>query len=151
MIPNLVSTEAITLVSSLGFTPFVEIIGAVPTGLALHMQPLEAAGWSVLGNNGLIIVLLFLLKPLETQAWFRTWRRQISIPAPMQRVLERFGAPAIMVLGPTIGMFFIVPIARGLGIPTVRVALAAMLGNALFALMYALLLSLGISALRFVR
>ena len=148
---NLALTEAITLVSSLGFTPFVEIIGAVPTGLALHMEPLEAAGWSVLGNNGLIIVLLFLLKPLEKQAWFRTWRRQITIPTPMQRVLERFGAPAIVILGPTMGMFFIVPIARGLGIPTVRVALAAMVGNALFAMMYALLLSLGVSALRFVR
>lgn len=150
MTPTAVSEEAIILVSSLGFTPFVEIIGAVPTGIALHMGVLQAASWSVLGNNCLIIILLLLLKPLERSAWFRSWQQKIPIPQKAQRVLENFGAPAVSILGPTIGMFLIIPIARGLGIPTVRVALAAMLGNVLFALIYATVLFFGVNALKFI-
>jgi uncharacterized membrane protein len=143
------STQAITLVSSLDFTPFVEIIGAVPTGIALQMGPVEAAGWAVLGNDGLIIALLILLKPLERLTWFRNWQRNVPIPRRAQRALERFGAPAVGILGPVLGMLLIVPIARGLGVPTMRVAIAAMLGNALFALLYASVLSFGIRALEF--
>jgi uncharacterized membrane protein len=146
--PIAASEEAMILVSSLGFTPFVEIIGAVPTGIALHMGVIEAASWSVFGNNCLIIVLLLLLKPLEQSAWFRIWKQKVPIPQKAQHFLEHFGAPAVGILGPTIGMFLIIPVARGLGVPTLRVALAAMLGNALFALIYATVLFFGVNALK---
>ena len=58
----MVSDGAVFTVVSLGLTPFVEVIGAVPAGLALHMQPFEAALWSVTGNIVEIIVLLTLLE-----------------------------------------------------------------------------------------
>jgi uncharacterized membrane protein len=128
------------LISSLAFTPFVEILGAVPTGLALHLGPVQAAGWSVLGNDCLIVTLLLLLKPLERMAWFRRIQRKIPVPQRAQRFLERFGAPAVGILGPTVGMFLIIPVARALGMPTVRVATAAMVGNAIFAFGFAAVL-----------
>jgi hypothetical protein len=145
----MVSEQAITLVSSLGFTPFVEIIGAVPTGIALQMGPIQAAGWAVLGNDCLIIVLLILLKSLERTAWFRTWQQKVPMPLRAQRAIERFGAPAVGFLGPVLGMLLIVPAARALGVPTMRVAIAAMIGNVLFAILYASVLSFSIDALKF--
>jgi uncharacterized membrane protein len=139
------SKEAILLVAGLSFTPFVEIIGAVPAGLALHMGVIRTVGCSLLGNDCLMVVLLLLLKPLDRLGWFRTEQRNGSTHRRVQHMIERFGAPSIGLLGPAIGMFLTIPIARGLGMSTVRVALAAMIGNTLFALIYASILSLGVN------
>jgi uncharacterized membrane protein len=142
------SEKAILLVASLGFTPFVEVIGAVPTGLALHMGMIRSVGYSLLGNDCLVVTLLLLLKPIERLGWFRSEKRGGFTHRQVQQMIERFGMPTVGLLGPVIGMFLTIPIARGLGISTNRVALAAVIGNTLFALIYALILSLGINSLR---
>jgi uncharacterized membrane protein len=142
------SEEAVLLVAGLGFTPFVEIIGAVPVGLALHMGVIQAVGYSLLGNDCLVVALLLLLKPLDRIRWFRAEKRNGSTHRRVQHMIERFGAPTVSLLGPAIGMFLTIPIARGLGISTARVALAAVIGNTLFALIYASILSLGVNSLR---
>ena len=43
MTSHVVSNGAVFTVISLAFTPFVEVIGAVPVGLTLHMGAPEAA------------------------------------------------------------------------------------------------------------
>jgi Ca2+/H+ antiporter, TMEM165/GDT1 family len=124
-------------VAGFAFTPFVEIIGAVPVGLALHMRPLEVALWSVIGNTILVIVLLALLEPLERVVWVQNFRRYLRLPPTARRLLERFGLPVVAIFGPLIGMFIMLPAALVLGFQRRYLALAAITGSVVFSTLYA--------------
>lgn len=135
--PPVVSDGAVFTVISLAFTPFVEVIGAVPAGLALHMQPLEAALWSVTGNTIEIIVLLTLLEPLERVIWVQNLRRHLRLPPMAIRLLVRYGLPFVAVFGPLVGMFIVLSAARLLGLPRRQLAVAAIAGSVVFTTLYA--------------
>jgi uncharacterized membrane protein len=132
-----VSTAAILTVVSLALTPFVEVIGAVPAGLALHMGALEAATWAVLGNAILVSVLLVLLEPLERVVWVKRFRRYAPLPPTAKRMLEQYGLLFVAVFGPLIGMFIMLPAARLLGFQRRYLAVAAIAGSVVFTTLYA--------------
>lgn len=136
MTPHPVSDAAVFTIISLGLTPFVEVIGAVPAGLALHMQPFEAALWSVTGNIIEIIVLLSLLEPLERVVWVQNLRCHLRLPPVVIRLLVRYGLPFIAVFGPLVGMFIMLPAARLLGFPRRQLAMAAIGGSVVFTTLY---------------
>jgi Ca2+/H+ antiporter, TMEM165/GDT1 family len=134
---EVISIGAMATVASLAATPFVEIIGAVPVALALHMRPLEAALWSVIGNTILIVVLLALLEPLERVVWVQNFRRYLRLPPTARRLLERYGLPVVAIFGPLIGMFIMLPAARVLGFQRRYLAVAAITGSVVFSTLYA--------------
>jgi uncharacterized membrane protein len=131
------SDVAAATVWGLALTPFIEIAGAIPAGLALHLGALEAALWAVVGNAALVIVLIALMEPLEGLAWMRALQRRARLPPRGQQLLARFGLPFVALLGPLIGMFVVIPAARVLGFSGIRLGLAAIGGTALFSLVYA--------------
>ncbi len=137
MTSHVVSNGAVFTVISLAFTPFVEVIGAVPAGLALHMGALEAALWAVIGNAILVLVLLALLEPLERVAWVQKVRRYMRLPPTARRLLERYGLPVVAIFGPLIGMFIMLPAARVLGFQRRYLAVAAITGSVVFTTLYA--------------
>ena len=133
----MISIGAMATVASLAATPFVEVIGAVPVALALHMRPLEATLWTVIGNAILVMVLLVLLEPLERIAWVQHFRRYMRLPPTAKRLLERYGLLAVAILGPLIGMFITLSAARVLGFQRRYLAVAAISGSVVFSTLYA--------------
>ena len=131
------SSETVLTVVSLALTPFIEVMGAVPVGLALHMGAFEAALWTACGNSILVLVLLVLLEPLERIAWVRRLRRYTRLPPKLSRLLELYGLLAVAVFGPLTGMFVMLPAARLLGFQRRHLALAAISGSLVVSTVYA--------------
>jgi Ca2+/H+ antiporter, TMEM165/GDT1 family len=129
-------------VAGLAFTPFVEVIGAVPVGLALHMAPLQAALLTMIGNTTLIVVLLAFLEPLERVPWVQKFRRSMRLPPMARRLLERYGLPVVAIFGPLVGMFIMLSAARVLGFQRRYLAVAAITGSVVFSTLYASVLAL---------
>jgi uncharacterized membrane protein len=127
-----------TTVLTLAMTPFVEVLGSAPAGLALKLSVAETVIWSLIGNNLLIFGLLLFLKPLERFKWFQSATGKI--PQRASTLINRFGPPSVGVLGPLVGMFLVVPAARGFGMKTSSIAFSAVIGSSFFALLYTILL-----------
>jgi uncharacterized membrane protein len=70
------SREALVFVTAM--LPVVELRGAIPLGLSLGMNPVEAYFVSVLGNLALVIPVMLFLRYVAGRLRRFTWFRQAS-------------------------------------------------------------------------
>jgi uncharacterized membrane protein len=81
---------------TVGFVPLTELYIAVPTGMALGLDPVSAVLWTVLGNYAPVLLIHWAYERLrrmpQLAAWFdrlasRRWRERIETGGPLAIIL----------------------------------------------------------------
>lgn len=124
----------------LGFFPFFEIYVAVPSALALGLDRVSATLWPVLGNFTPVPLILFGYGQLMRIGRLRRWLEGRT-SARFERLVERYGAPFILLITPWIGVWLVAATARALGMARRPLLIYSFISIAA----YAVLITVGIS------
>ena len=130
----------------IGFLPLFEIYVAIPVGLAAGLDPVSATFWSAFGN----IVPLYLvdlgyerLRRIERVDHYLSKLRRERV----ERILDRWGALAVVVATPLLGVWTMALAAKGLGMSTRPFLIASTISVAAYAVIITLSILLGLDLL----
>ena len=130
----------------IGFLPLFEIYVAIPVGLAAGLDPVSATFWSAFGN----IVPLYLvdlgyerLRQIERVDHYLSKLRRERV----ERILDRWGALAVVVATPLLGVWTMALAAKGLGMSTRPFLIASTISVAAYAVIITLSILLGLDLL----
>jgi uncharacterized membrane protein len=130
----------------IGFLPLFEIYVAIPVGLAAGLDPVSATFWSAFGN----IVPLYLvdlgyerLRRIERVDHYLSKLRRERV----ERILDRWGALAVVVATPLLGVWTMALAAKGLGMSTRPFLIASTISVAAYAVIITLSIMLGLDLL----
>ncbi|ADI15277.1 small multi-drug export protein [Truepera radiovictrix] len=130
----------------LGFFPFFEIYVAVPSALALGLDPASAVLWPVLGNFAPVPLILFGYEQLMRVGAFRRLLGGRT-SARFTHLVERYGAPFVLLITPWIGVWLVAATARALGMARRPLLFYALLSITVYAVVITAGLNLGFEAL----
>lgn len=116
----------------LGFFPFFEIYVAVPAAIALGLDYVSAVVWSVLGNFTPVLLIVFAYNQLLRIGRVKRWLEGRS-SARFERLVNRYGAPFILLITPWIGVWLVAATARALGMARRPLLIYSFVSIALYA------------------
>jgi uncharacterized membrane protein len=131
----------------LGFFPFFEIYVAVPSALALGLDPVSAVVWPVLGNFLPVPLVLFGYRQLMRIGRLRRWLEGRTSER-FERLVNRYGAPFVLFITPWIGVWLVAATAHALGMARRPLMLYALVSIAVYAVLIVAGIRLGADALR---
>jgi len=130
----------------IGFLPLFEVYVAIPVGLAAGLDPLSATFWAAFGN----IVPLYLvdlgyerLRRIERVDHYLSKLRRERV----ERILDRWGALAVVVATPLLGVWTMALAAKGLGMASRPFLIASTISVAAYAVLITLSILLGLDLL----
>ncbi len=126
----------------LGFFPFFEIYVAVPAALALGLDYASAVIWPVLGNFTPVLLIVFGYRQLMRIERVKRWLGGRTSPR-FEELVNRYGAPFILLITPWIGVWLVAATARALGMARRPLLIYSFISIALYAVLIAAGIGLG--------
>lgn len=126
----------------LGFFPFFEIYVAVPAALALGLDYASAVIWPVLGNFTPVLLIVFGYRQLMRIERVKRWLEGRTSPR-FEELVNRYGAPFILLITPWIGVWLVAATARALGMARRPLLIYSFVSIVLYAVLIAAGIGLG--------
>lgn len=127
----------------LGFFPFFEIYVAVPAAIALGLDYVSAVVWPVLGNFTPVLLIVFAYSQLLRVGRVRRWLEGRTSER-FERLINRYGAPFILLITPWIGVWLVAATARALGMARRPLLIYSFISIALYAVLIAAGIGFGV-------
>jgi uncharacterized membrane protein len=127
----------------LGFFPFFEIYVAVPAAFGLGLDPVSAVVWPVLGNVTPLFVIAYGYERLTRIDRVRRWL-QGRRSARLERWVDSYGAPFVLLVTPWIGVWAVAATAKALGMRQAALAAYSAISITAYALVIAAAIALGV-------
>lgn len=130
-----------------GFLPVFELYVAVPTGIALGLDPVSTVLWTVLGNYAPILLIHFFYDQITRLPRVRTyieWLRSDRFKAQV----DRYGGWFVLFVTPWVGVWITAATAKLFHMDGYKMLLYMFISVVGHSIIVALLLELGIAAFR---
>jgi len=129
---------------TVGFFPMAEIYVAVPTGMALGLDPVSAVAWAALGNYAPVLLIHWLYDLLLAVPRVGGWLGGLASEKVRARV-EAGGAWFYLVMTPVIGTWALAVTVKVLRVPGRRFLLPSLVSVTASGALVAILIAVGIS------
>ncbi|MBA2663218.1 MAG: small multi-drug export protein [Bradymonadaceae bacterium] len=130
----------------IAFFPLAEIYVAVPSAMAMGLDPLSAVAWSVFGNYVPVFVVYVAYSQILRIPRFGPWLERRASATVRDR-LDRHGFWFVVLITPWIGVWIVALVVRLFGMDARRFFLSSFISIALYAIVIAAAISLGLEAL----
>lgn len=98
----------------LGFFPLIEIYAAVPAAIALGLDYISAAFWSVIGNYTPVLLIVYGYDQLMRIERLRRWLEKLRSER-FSHLINRYGAWFILLITPWTGVWVVAATAHVFG------------------------------------
>lgn len=131
----------------LGFVPFLEIYVAIPAGVALQLDYVSVAAWSIFGNFAAVPVLIVTYDRLVAVERVRGWLERLQ-QGRARRLIERYGVLIVLVGTPWIGVWAVAAASLVMGIRRGTLLLYSFVSVAVYGIALTALIALGLDVFR---
>jgi uncharacterized membrane protein len=131
----------------MGFFPMLEIYLAIPSVMAMGLDPVSAVLWASFGNFIPVPLLVFFSEQLARIGWIGR-RLEKMANSRFSQWIQRWGYYAIVLFTPIISSWVVGMLGSTLGLNKSRLFTAAAVSILLYGILIALLTGLGIDLLR---